>query len=212
MWNVQSMPPSPLTLSHLKRSNSRSLTFRSLISRNRAYLDPKLPLHTNRKPYTCIWGVQWHLYIWPWVALTPRFWILIFRKSAYLGPMLLLNINRKSYMGSPMASSDLTLSDLDRSSQCHPDFRSKSRSPTLQSLVSCKGAKLGHMLPLTINRKLYMPSPMTPWHLTLSNLERSTWSKVKVTWILKPQLIYSQNSCVFTGQLYGPVHDWWHHV
>ena len=78
-----------------------------------------------------------------------------------------------------MAPPDLTLSDLERSSQCHTDLTSKSRSPTLQSLISRKGVKLGHMLLLTINRKLYMASPTTSWHLTLSDLERSTWSKLR---------------------------------
>ena len=72
--------------------------------------------------------------------------------------MLPLNIDRKPYMGSPMALPHLTLSDLETS---------KSRSLTLQSLISHKGVKLGHMLLLTINRKPYMESPMTPQHLTL---------------------------------------------
>ncbi len=65
--------------------------------------------------------------------------------------MLLLNINWKPYMGSPMAPSHLE--------------RSKSRSPRFRSLLSRKGAELGHKL-LTINRKPYMGSSMTPSHLT----------------------------------------------
>ncbi len=36
--------------------------------------------------------------------------------------MLLLTINRKSCMGSPMAPSHLTLSDLEKSSQGHQNF------------------------------------------------------------------------------------------
>ena len=56
--------------------------------------------------------------------------------------MLLLNTNRKPYMGSPMTLSYLTLSDLERS---------KSRSVRYQSLISGKGAELGHMLLLNIN-------------------------------------------------------------
>ncbi len=107
--------PLDLTLSDLEMSNSRSLTFRNLISRKRAYLDPKLPLNTNRKPY----------------------------------------------MGSPMAH--LHLFDLSKRSLKVTKISGQSqKSPTLQSLVSRKGAKLGHMLLLTINRKLYMASPMTP--------------------------------------------------
>ena len=65
--------------------------------------------------------------------------------------MLLLNINRTAYMGSPMTLSHLTLSDLERSN---------SRSLRFRSLVSCKGAELGHMLPLNINGKAYMGSPL----------------------------------------------------
>ncbi len=67
-------------------------------------------------------------------------------------------------MGSPMAPSHLTFSDLERSN---------SRSPRFQSLLSHKGAELGRKLLLTINRKPYMGSPMTPSHLTLCDLERS---------------------------------------
>ena len=36
---------------------------------------------------------------------------------------LLLNINRKPYMGSQMALSHLTLSDLERSNQGHTDLK-----------------------------------------------------------------------------------------
>ena len=53
-------------------------------------------------------------------------------------------VNRKSCMASPMASSHLTLSDLERSN---------SRSLIFRSLISCKGVKLGHTLLLNINRK-----------------------------------------------------------
>ncbi len=61
-------------------------------------------------------------------------------------------------MGSSMTLSDLALSDLERS---------KSSSFTFQSLVSHEGAQLGFMLPLNINRKPYMGTPMIPAHLTL---------------------------------------------
>ncbi len=66
-------------------------------------------------------------------------------------------------MGSTMVSSHLTL-NLERS---------KSRSPRFRSLISRKGAELGPMLLLNINRKPYMGRPMAPSHLTLSDLERS---------------------------------------
>ncbi len=49
----------------------------------------------------------------------------------------LLNINRKPYMGSPITPSHLALNDLEGS---------KSRSLRFRSLISCKGAELGHML------------------------------------------------------------------
>ncbi len=61
-----------------------------------------------------------------------------------------------------MVPSDLTLSDLEMSN---------SRSIRFQSVISLKGAKLGPMLLLTIIRKPYMASPMTPSLLTLSDLE-----------------------------------------
>ena len=67
-------------------------------------------------------------------------------------------------MGSPNAPLDLTLSDLERSN---------SRSLSFRSLISRKGAQVGPMLLLNINRKPYMESPMAPSHLTLSDLERS---------------------------------------
>ena len=61
-------------------------------------------------------------------------------------------------MVSPMTS-HLTLSDLERSN---------SKSLGFQSLISCKGAELGHMLLLNINRKAYMGSPASPY-VTISN-------------------------------------------
>ncbi len=63
-----------------------------------------------------------------------------------------------------MTPSHLTLSALERL---------KSRSLGFRTLISCKGAELGHMLLLNINRKAYMGTPMTLSHLTLSDLERS---------------------------------------
>ncbi len=55
---------SHLTLSDLKRSNSRSLIFWSLISCKGAELGHMLLLNINH-----IWGVQWHHHLWPWVTL-----------------------------------------------------------------------------------------------------------------------------------------------
>ena len=60
---------------------------------------------------------------------------------------VLLNANRKAYMGSPMTLSHLTLSDPESSI---------SRSLRFQKLISRKGAVLGHILQLNINRKPYM--------------------------------------------------------
>ncbi len=67
-------------------------------------------------------------------------------------------------MTSPVTSSLLTWSDLERSN---------SRSLRFWSLISCKRADLCHMVLLNINRKAYMGSPMTLSLLTLSDLERS---------------------------------------
>ncbi len=69
--------------------------------------------------------------------------------------MLLLDINRKAYMGTPVTLSHLTLGESERLN---------SRSLRFRSLISCKGAELGHMLLLKINRKAYMASPMTLSH------------------------------------------------
>ncbi len=52
-------------------------------------------------------------------------------------------------------------------------WKVKVRSLRFRSFVSCKGAELGHMLLLSLNRKAYMGSPMTLSHLTLNDLERS---------------------------------------
>ena len=54
-------------------------------------------------------------------------------------------INRKPYIESQMTPSHLTLRDLERS---------KSRSLRFRSLISRKGAELGHMLLLNINLNL----------------------------------------------------------
>ncbi len=94
-----------------------------------------------------------------------------------------------------ITSSLWTLSDLERS---------KSRSFGLQDLISRKGAELGPMSLLSINRKPYMASPMTPSLLTLSDLKGQSQAhsdslsclkvKVKVTRISNPDI--SQRSQV----------------
>ncbi len=68
-------------------------------------------------------------------------------------------------MESSVTPSHLTLNDLERSN---------SRSLRFWNFVSCKGAELGHMVLLNINKKPYMGSPMTlyyiwPW-VTLERL------------------------------------------
>ncbi len=84
----------------------------------------------------------------------------------------LLVSNSKSYMGSLTAPLDLTLSDLERSNSRSPTFQFKVKvTQILKPYISRRSS--GPMLPLTINRKPYMASPMTPWHLTLSDPERS---------------------------------------
>ncbi len=50
-----------------------------------------------------------------------RYQSLIFHKEIKLGPILQSTINRKPYIGSPMVSSILTLSDLDKPKQGHFD-------------------------------------------------------------------------------------------
>ncbi len=63
-----------------------------------------------------------------------------------------------------MTPSHSTLSDLEKSN---------SRSLRFRNLASRKGAELGHVFLLNINRKTYMGSPMALLHLTLSDIERS---------------------------------------
>ncbi len=65
-------------------------------------------------------------------------------------------------MGSALALSHLTLNDFEWA---------KSRSLRFRSIISRKGAELGHMLLLNINRKAYMGSPLVRLHLTLLTLK-----------------------------------------
>ena len=83
-----------------------------------------------------------------------------------------LYINRKPCMVSPMTSSLLTLSDVERSNSRSLSFRTS-------SLISCNWAELDHILLLHINRRAYKESPMTLSHLTLGDLERSKSRSLK---------------------------------
>ena len=74
-----------------------------------------------------------------------------------------LNINRNYMWGFQLSPTNLTLSDLERSSL---------RRLRFQSLIYWKGDCLGHML-LNINRKPYMESWTPLLHLNLSDPERS---------------------------------------
>ncbi len=69
--------------------------------------------------------------------------------------------SRPFFIGSPIALSHVTFKD---QRQICLRFR---------STISCKGAELGHILLLNINRKLYMGSPIPPTYFTLSDIERS---------------------------------------
>ncbi len=112
------MTLSHLTLSDLEGSNSRSLTFQSLISCKGAELGHMLLLTIDRKAYKETPMASSHLTLSDLQRSNSRsftFCSLIYHKGAELGHMLLLNINRKAYMGSPMTLSHMTLSDLERS-------------------------------------------------------------------------------------------------
>ncbi len=89
-------------------------------------------------------------------------------------------------MGSPMALSNLTLSDLERSN---------SKSLIFQSLTSRKEAQLVPVLLLNINRNSYMGSPIRLSHLSLSGLQRSKswfelsgWTSICYTYICQQYL------------------------
>ncbi len=82
-------------------------------------------------------------------------------KGVYLAQMLPLNINTK--MGCNESHS--SMSDLERSN---------TKSLRVRSLAPRKGAELGHIVLLNVNRNPYMGSPMAPRHLTLSYLASSS--------------------------------------
>ena len=96
-------------------------------------------------------------------------------------------------MGSPMAPSLMTLSDLKRS---------KSRSLRLQSLISHRGAELDHMLLLTVNRKPYTG---VQWYHIWPRV--TLWGQVKVTYILSGRIAvcftYICQYCI-TSVIYMP--------
>ncbi len=96
-----------------------------------------------------------------WVAVTAKRWETDMRWLVYINRKPYMDINRKPFMGSPMTS-HFTLGNLERS---------KSRSLRFKNSVSCEGAELGHMLPLNINRKAYMGSPLVWLDLTWVTLK-----------------------------------------
>ena len=85
-------------------------------------------------------------------------------KGAELVHMLLLNINRKPHLWGVQWHYQIwpwtTLKG-----------QIKSRSQRFGSLISCKGAGLGHKFILNIYRKIYMGSPLVTLHLTLVTLK-----------------------------------------
>ena len=101
------MTPSVLTLSDLERSKSKVTQILKLISHKGTQIRPYV---TNIHQLDTIYGESNDITYWPWVKVT-RILSLISRKWVELGSMLLLTIN----MASPMTSSLMTLSDLERS-------------------------------------------------------------------------------------------------
>ena len=88
------MAPSDLTLSDLERSNSRSIRFQSVISREGAQLGHMLLLTINRKPYMASPITPSLLTLSDLERSKPkslRFQSLISRKGGKLGPILLIN-------------------------------------------------------------------------------------------------------------------------
>ncbi len=82
-------------------------------------------------------------------------------------------------MGSPLMQLHGTLVTFKGLCQGHPGFK----------LISYKGAELGYMLLININRNPYMGSPKTLSHLTLNDLEfqRQGHSDFKVLYLVKEQ-------------------------
>ncbi len=100
-----------------------------------------------------------------------------------------------------MALSDLILSDLERL---------KSRSLRFHDPISRKGAELGPMLLLTINRKPYRASLITSSLWTLSDLERSKSRSLRFQTLIShkgaeigPMLLLSLGNPIWRVQ--------WHH-
>ena len=108
--------------------------------------------------------------------------------------MIAVYLNRKPCMVSLMTS-HFTLSDLERSS---------SKSLRFQSLISCKGAELSHILLLKINRKAYMGSPVTPSHLTLGG-EIQDHSKFQ-SLVKEHMLLLNINRKAYMGSPMTPSH------
>ena len=100
--------------------------------------------------------------------------------------MLLLHIDRKAYMGSPFVWLHLTSVILKGQWLGQWSWKVNVKILRFWKLISCKGAEIGHMLLLNINRKPYMGSPMT---LTF-HLEWHWKVNIKVTQISKAYIIF----------------------
>ncbi len=153
----------------LERSNSRSPRFESAISRKGTNMGNKLLWNTNRKPYTSMRSptAPPDLTLSYFERSNSRSERLTYlqdiqislpRERPELGHMLVLNANRKINMVSPMASSDLTLRDLERS---------RSRRLRFWRHVSHMGAALGRLLHVVIRNHILTWSPVVqpdwPW-------------------------------------------------
>ncbi len=103
--------------------------------------------------------------------------------------MLMFNVNRKSYMWSPMATSHLTLTDLERSVYAALIFK---------GYIFHKGAYLGRMLLLNMNRKSQIGSQMAPLHWTFSELDSSNlgWQEICMVLVYLPAVYYNLNLAV----------------
>ncbi len=123
------------------------------------------------------------------VKVTQMPYTLLYLERHRFKPYVTIDHQQKGYMASPMITIALDLE------------MSNSRSPRFQSLISRNGAELDPMLLLTINRKPI--GPTTPWHLTLSNFERSySWS-VRVSVVGD---MYSIN--IFANSLLPPLSEY----
>ncbi len=126
------------------------------------------------------WVILTKVLFWIFVILTLRFLVIFGGEIKVHHCTLLINwkvrdrhvvaiyINRKPYMESQWRHHIL------------PGVTLKVKVKVTPSLISCKGAELGHMLLLNINRKVYIGSQLMQLHLTFVPFK----VYVKVTLIL----------------------------